>query len=250
MGLSIRWRQLVAAPLAALALGAWISKEEAFKDLPLGKKISNPLPIGKVHVPLPEGDWVVIGRSVAETGARGGALTSGGTMGILLLGDIVQGKLRGYTSISTTLEYPRGSQWAKPKDCGRTDILLARNEELPQVYSFLCWTINHYSMRFNPTAASVAEASRYFKDNGISFPDTMVGVKFIVSVGAKYLSVTYHGNPEFEGIAPSRNSDWAQNDWHKSRIHRFPDKARYAEKTKAWATGWREKIRADFDKEP
>ena len=62
MRLPIRWRQLVAAPLAALALGAWISKEDAFKDLPLGKKVSNPFPIGKVHVPLPEGEWVVAGR--------------------------------------------------------------------------------------------------------------------------------------------------------------------------------------------
>lgn len=250
MRLSIRWRQLVAAPLAALALGAWISKEDTFKDMPLGKKVSNPLPIGKVHVPLPEGDWVVIGRNVTETGATGGAMTAGGTMGTLMLGDIVGGKLRGYVLIYTTLEYPRGNKWTKPKDCSRTDTLLVRNEELPQVHSFFCWTINHYSMRFNPKVPSVAEASQYFKDNNVSFPDTMLGVKFIISVGIKHHRVTYHWNPEFEGIAPSKNSVWAQNDWHKSRIHQFPDKAQYAEKTKIWATGWREKIKADFDKEP
>lgn len=250
MRLSIRWRQLLAAPLAALALGAWISKEEAFRDLPLGRKVPNPLPIGKVHVPLPEGEWVVIGRNVGQTGATGGARTAGGTMGTLLLGDIVGGKLRGYTFISTTLEYPQGNKWAKPKDCSRTDTLLVRNEDLPQVYSFLCWTINHYSMRFSPTVSSVAEASRYFKDNGVAFPDTMLGARFIMSVGVKYLSVTYHWNPEFEGIAPSRNSDWAQNDWHKSRIHRFSDKAQYAEKTKAWADAWREKVKASFAQEP
>ena len=250
MGRLIRWRQLAAAPLIALALGAWTSKEEAFKDLPVGKKVSNPLPIGKMHVPLPEGDWVVLGRGVSEAGSTGGKATAEGTMLTLRLGNIVGGKLRGYVHLYATLEYPRVSKWTKSKDCSRTDIHLVQNEELPQVHSFFCWTVNHYAMSFNPKESSSMEASRYFKDNNVSFPDTMLGVKYIMAVGPKYLAATYHHNPEFEGIAPSRNSKWDQNDWHKSRIHQFPDKAQYVEKTKTWAAGWREKVKADFAKEP
>ncbi len=250
MGRSIRWRQLAAAPLAALALGAWTSKEEAFKALPIGKMVANPLPIGKAHVPLPEGEWVVLGRGVSEAGATGAAHTTGGTMLTLRLGDIVGGKLRGYVHIYTTLEYPRVSKWAKSKECGRTDILLVENEELPQVHSFFCWTVNHYAMSFNPKESSSMEASRYFKDNNVSFPDTMLGVKYVMAVGPKYLAATYYRDPEFEGIARSGNAGWKQNDWHKSRVHQFPDRVQYVEKTKAWAAGWREKVKAEFAREP
>lgn len=251
MRLSIRWRQLVAAPLAALALGAWISKEDAFKDLPLGKEVSNPLSIGKVHVPLPEGEWVVVGRHTSETGATGGAHTAGGVMGTLALADILDGKLRGYIRIYTTLEYPTSPRWTKPAECSRGNMLFVQNEELPEVYSFFCWSLNHSTMHFDPkTGNDVKETSEFFKAKNVGFPDTMLAATFYMSIGAKYLRVKYYKNPEIEGIPPSQNAIWNKNDWHKSRIHQFPDKARYAEKMKIWATGWREKVKADFDKEP
>ena len=228
-------------PLMAFALGGWVSKEEAFKDLPLGKKVSNPFPIGDVLVPLPEGEWVVAGRAVTASKGTGKAMAS------IALFDVQNGILRRYIWIYTNLEQS-GSHWTKSSECDRKNIFHVQNEELPQVYSHFCWTINHYRMHFDPKDSSpaVIEMSQYIRDNNIKFSNTMLGTGFYMAVGPKYLETKYYLNPEAEGISPSKNTSWDGNDWHVSRVHLSPDKLQYAEKMKAWAAEWREKIKNGF----
>jgi len=229
----------------AVALGGWVSKEEAFKDLPIGKKVSGQFAIGDVQVPLPDGQWVVAGRGVYAAERSGGS--AGPTMAQVALFDVQNGTLRRQIWIRVSLE--QGSRWVKSKECDRKNIFHVQSEELPQVYSYFCWTVNHYRMHFDPkTAGAVSEASKYMQDNSIKFPDTMLAATFYMSVDPMYLEARYYFNPETEGISPSKNPAWDGNDWHVSRIHQFPDKLLYAEKTKAWAADWREKVKKGFHK--
>jgi hypothetical protein len=223
-----------------------VSKEDAFKDFPVGKKVSGQFAIGDVQVPLPEGDWVMAGRGVYAAKTSGN--NAGPTMAQVALFDAQNATLRRYIWIQTSLEQG-GLSWVKPKDCDRKNVFHVQSEELPQVYSQFCWVINHLRVHFDPkSGGAVAEASQYMRDNSINFPDTMLATIFYMSVGPKYLQIAYSLNPEVDGISPSKNSAWDGNDWHISRLHRFPDKQQYAEKTKAWATEWKEKVKQGFHK--
>lgn len=253
MRLSIRWRQLVAAPLAALALGAWISKEDAFKDLPLGKKVSNPLSIGKIHVPLPEGEWVVAGRRVGQARAVGAGTHNDETMADVILVDIADGTLRGLISIYTVLDYGKLRRWSKTDFCKNENLFYRQEDEIPGLHSYFCWGVTHHRMGGSANFAGrdhIKERTEFLASKNVAMPAVMMAAEFHIASGPKLLNVVYRRNPDLKKIPPSQTGEGRTSDWHKSRIHQFPDKAQYAEKMKIWATGWREKVKADFDKEP
>jgi hypothetical protein len=206
-----RMGRILWVPLMALALGGWVSKEDAFKGLPLGKKVSNPFSIGEVQVPLPEGEWVVAGRAVYAA-KQTGAGTGGPGMAHIALFDVQNGILRRQVWVRTSLE-TGVSRWVKPKDCDRKNVFHIQSEELPQVHSQFCWVINHHRMHFDPKGeGATLEASQYLRDNGIKFPNTMLTTTFYMSVGPKYFEARYYLNPEAEGISPSKNTSWDEND--------------------------------------
>lgn len=251
MNRSIRWRQLVAAPLIALALGGWVSKDEAFKDLPLGKKVSNPFSIGDVQVPLPEGEWVVAGRRVSESTASGAAFTTSATLASVILVDVAEKKMRSAIMITTPLDYGTTARWNKARECSRQDMLFSANDELPQIYSHFCWWTNHRRFSFDGEWAKrdhIKEMMSGFAANGIPLPGNTLTTGFEMAVGQKYIYLTYDRNPEIEDISRSRNIGWSESDWHKNRIHEFPDKLQYVEKMKAWAAEWKEKVKQGFHK--
>lgn len=236
-------------PLIVIFLGGWISKDDAFKNYPLGAKASNPFRIGDVSVPLPPGDWVIAGRRVYDSNVRGPSFSNNTTMAHIILVDVFEKKLRGTISIITPLEYGTTSSWTKSNDCARDDMLHRGNDELPQIYSHFCWRINHRRFSFDGEAAkwdSIKEMIAGFQSNGIALPGNTLTAGFIMAVGRNYLSVAYDRNPEIDGIARSREVAWSTSDWHKDRIHQFPDKQQYADKMKAWAMGWKEKIKEGF----
>jgi len=92
------------------------------------------------------------------------------------------------------------------------------------------------------------QALRSLELSEIRLPGTMIAVEYYRSAinPGNNLRVFYYFNPEFDGFSPSANSNWSQNDWHKSFIDRDAEKVAYISELKSWAITMAPSVDAGF----
>lgn len=73
---------------------------------------------------------------------------------------------------------------------------------------------------------------------GITFPQDMMQVSFLHSETWGTLRVQYMFNPELEGLKGTEAGAITDTDWAPNNISKFPEKARYAAKLKAWGEAY------------
>jgi ankyrin repeat protein len=233
--------QLLLLTAFIVFLTSGVTADLLIKTNPIGKVYSNSIQLSNKIIPLPEGEWKVIGR-----GATGDA----NYFEIILLKESEKtGKMP--SSIIITTDSPTNTYhgYTACAYCGRKDVhyIVVKNNTEGRAQD--CWLINHYIMSMNASRPAVKEAYDYFLSNKITIPKVLVQSfhHFTSAHSSKYLEVAYFSNPEVEGFEPSIDSNWSTSEWHPLRINNDPKKMAYIERLKTEGAIIHEKIRQGFE---
>jgi len=255
------------APLSLAVLAAGLIAGCALDDgrelslsleLPLsGTRVADGFPIGGKRIPLPPGEWIVIGTGIEKDGERGFH-----TLNMLAL--IEKNQLLAATEISTNIPIPKAGDGGKPKD-GRGEGWLTHQGCVRDDMHFLnvtanirlgeqdCWWVNHW--RMHRTGLGAAEhwkkAQKYLAENKIKAPLDMIGVTYRLANQDHYVTVTY-----FLSQRPSDFDDqndvhwsiasWETSVWHPDQVKKDPKRRQHIDKVIAWGKSWYPQIRQIF----
>ena len=167
----------------------------------IGKTYSEVFVLEDKSIPLPEGEWKVVGVGAAmekfseinlikETNER------------RLAGAII---IRSDTSLNDFVGYWENKYVNRPDLHFKCVIRNSVQEGLD------LWVINHYLMNWTPKRKAAKEFYQYLLDNKIERPKLMIQSYHEITgktLKNKYLRVEYYYNPEIEGfVIPLRFQD-------------------------------------------
>lgn len=228
-------------------------------ELPLsGVRVVDAFSVGGKQVPLPPGEWTVIGTAIEKDGARGFHTSS-------MLALIQKNQLVAAAEISTNIPIPKASRDGKPKSgegegwpthqgCVRDDTHFLKVNANIRLGEQDCWWVNHWRMHRSGFAASEhwKKAQKYLAENKIRAPLDMIGVTYRRANKDHYLTVNYFLSPK-----PSDSDDqndvhwsiasWETSVWHPDLVKKDPKKAAYIKDVIAWGESWHPKIKGLFD---
>lgn len=193
-------RLLVVAASCVVALGA-----TAFAAEP-GRTVSSRVEILGRQVPLPAGDWTVVGRGTNTlTSGNPGAF---GTIENAILARRSQGRVDALVEINVN-RLPVGGGWGVAGDCARTDGLAA--------VAFYKTPVDGFCMFVVPTAVGDPSAPgpaawtavRPLLQEGGSPSPVWLTLGFRVSDRRDVLDVRYHLDPRLLGFRAMPEKDWA-----------------------------------------
>lgn len=198
----------------------------------------------KTHVPLPEGDWLVVAKDFERTKVSNVRLFR---TRLVQVSDRV---LKGYIYIVANDEFPN-SGWTVPGYCTRKDTFFKEPDDtrgFGDDRGFNCVAINHVQMTSGANAsAAVKQFYDWVWNNTTGMPTTLIASIYEISDGKRYVEVMYHRNPEAEGFAPPRDSSWRSSDWHKDRLRGDARKLAYMNAVKQWTMDWKPLVEAGFN---
>ncbi len=225
-------------------------------ELPLvGTRISEAYAVGAKKVPLPPGDWTVIGTQIEKDGARGFHTTS-------MLAQIKNNQLQAAVEIAINLPIPKSTGNGKPKSdagegwpthqgCLREDIHFLKVAANVRLGEQDCWWVNHWRMHRIGLAASEhwKKSVKYLTDNKIFAPLDMIGVTYRLADKEHYLTVTYFVNPGFSNFESKNDVNWSiaaweTSVWHPDQVKKDPKKSKYINDIIAWGKSWHPKVKS------
>ncbi len=191
-------------------------------------------------VPLPEGEWKVIGRATHGYNKA--------YFKIVLL-KVTEGKEMEAIIVNTDTLQNEYNGYVRDKRCDRKDVLHFEVKNNNYQGAQDCWIINHIKMSVDPKHPAIQEAFDYLLLNKISVP-TIAILTYHRFTGkytnSKFMTVWHYVNPEVEGFDPPTMADWSTSDWHPLQIHKYPKKVEYIERLKKEGAIMHEKIREGF----
>lgn len=226
--------------------------------IPPGIRETNP--VGKVYrdsiqlwgrtIPLPEGEWKVIGRGAPSKNGKNIYIAEQDIyFNIILLKESETKKVHSLLYITTESMTNNASGYTPIEYLKRKDVhhvVVKNNENLGAQDG---WLINHYLMAIDFKSPAAQEAYSYLLSNKITIPKIMIQT-FHHFTGKyqknRYLDVGYFSNPEIEGFESPNETNWGTSEWHPLRIDNDPKKKAYIERLKEEGAIMHEKIRAGF----
>lgn len=207
--------------------------------------------IGEVHtesfsaagktIPLPQGKWVVTGSDIRDNNLGDAGLR---TVLVNFNNDAVKGMVLLRTNLVPGFHFGANG-YVKAKKCNRTDILFLKTFENERSGKQDCWGINHTGFTFDvkQTKEEWEETRQYILREQAEYPENFVCVYYRFATDNDYVDVYYYRNPELDGMTPSKNRNWSQNDWNKNYINSHPNKLKYVENLKAWGRAWYPRVK-------
>ncbi len=183
---------------------------------------------GSPQVPLPPGDWKLVGLDETRSASTNIRLVTG------VLAQGANGVFSGAV-IFTVPDSPSRGGWARLPLCDRKAI--PANFSLPATSesSYDCLTIEPINVVRSPTSGkSIAQLFDYIEASKLKKPASNLSVTFGLASGGTYLVAAYLFNPDLEKIAPVSSASW-----HLDRYKEDPKRAAYIDRLKAWAQQWR-----------
>lgn len=208
---------------------------------PIGKTFRDNIQLGNKTIPLPEGEWKVIGRS-KEYGDDKYFI-------VILINEIKDNILHDLVYIKVDTPQNKYTGYKVSKYCQRNDVLYVNAYKNVPLGHHDCWLINHYRLSFSAKNEATKQAHNYLKDRNIITPNYMIqSWHFLTGKygGSKYAVVHYFYNPEYEGFDPAPPGDWATSPWHVLHINSDPNKVKYIEKIKKEGESLHNKFRVGF----
>lgn len=213
----------------------------------IGAKFSSVMTLGPRQVPLPPGEWTLIGKD-NYTSTGGDGATTQLIRVFLAQGDENARVLKGYIVARTNLAAGGRGGWTRTSDCDRVDMLFNQSDKNYNTRDEECLYINHITMTLgNNPDKYFRQAYDYMDSHAIRRPTTAVSVNFSLVKGTDFLHASYRFNPELDGFAPSKTMTWRENDWHKDMITSDPKKVAWVEDKKKWAFEWMKQVKAGMD---
>jgi hypothetical protein len=212
-----------------------------------GAAISGSFRIANMAFVLPNGEWRLLARQDSQsTGGHAGIPVP---MLTAYLADIRNGRLHRAVFVHANVQQnPRadsGGRWTD-EPCKRSDVLF-KNDIKYSFFDINCTMLNHLVFARTTTNVLANEARKQLAALGASYPGTMIAAQFTRFNPRWFMQIWYYFNPEIDGFAPSRDSSWANNDWHKDLIDQDPRKVAYVEELKQWSTAMGPWIVAGFE---
>ncbi|MDA1090545.1 MAG: hypothetical protein O3A85_09565 [Proteobacteria bacterium] len=200
-------------------------------------------------IPLPAGDWTVIGSQIIKDDERGYHVAH---MLARIEGNTLHSAIEVYTNLAITKTADiddAGKGWLTYRSCSRDDMHYLKVYSNTRLGKQDCWLVNHWRMSGNLTQEHWIEARKYFSDNKIIAPLDMVAATFRFANERDYLTATYFFNPEKSGF--SGNNDvyweigtWKTSVWHPDNVKGDDKKINYISALISWGTQWHEKLKA------
>ena len=213
-----------------------------FAQYQLGQTVESIFNFGHIQVPLPEGQWKIVGiRDYLNNQATRHA------QAFLVL----EGKSTYKTLlyVTTAMDFNTNG-YVVAKECERKDVhhvvKLANYSGREQN----CWWVNHiaaYISDKNLKKKHYAALDKYLKTRGIKQPKNIVSVNYRVADISNFANIRFYFNPDAEDITPSNEAAWSTSDWHRDKIKQFPEKVIFVGRLKEWGANWHPKIVAGFN---
>lgn len=209
------------------------------KDNHLGKKYSGSITVENKTVPLPDGEWIVVGRGYGDSY----------DYGEVLLAQVSARRIAKCIIIRSDASTNSFSGYRAAEDAQRTDLyhVVVKSNTTGEPLDF--WYVSHYIMSVTPKREAVKQFFEYCKVNSITMPKLFIRSRHtLTGVGMKhkYLNVEYYYNPDVEGFDTSKEDNWGTSSWHYLRIKDDPKKVSYMEKIKRDNEMMHEKLRDGF----
>lgn len=224
---------LAAAAQMAHAQPKWIQ----------GQTYSGNIDIGGVQVPLPPGDWEVLGSSSTAarfSGLGHNTMADPGASVIVALGQYANSRLRAYTVMNYNARaMSDGWTVGDEKQCQRELIHMARVFSDRQMAKS-CGYVNHSVFVLNENSAPWWRQSvEYVKQKDVKLPDVTLLSGVVVSNRANFVAVAYHFSPQAAGFGRPKQKSWSQSDWNLENVAQDSKRQAFVQSI----IGWTEKSR-------
>lgn len=250
---------LIAALAAGLTVGCAADVERDLPvslELPLaGAQFSETFSVSGKQIPLPPGEWTVIGTQIEKDGTRGFHATH-------MLAQVKDGRLLAAVEVATNIPIPKAAAdgtprrdrdegWPTHQGCVRDDIHFLKVKTNVRLGDQDCWWVNHW--RMHRTGAALSEhwrkSVKYLADNKIAAPLDMIGVTYRLADKQHYLTVTYFLSPQSFACECSNNdihwsiASWDSSVWHPDQVKKDSRKVKYLQDVIAWGESWYPKFK-------
>lgn len=207
------------------------------KENPINKTYQGAINLQNMELPLPEGEWSVIGCSYAFDQKYIEIVLLNKTN--LELIDIIRNSFE-----NNSYEY-FPSKYLERDNLHYKEV--KNNMGLDQDG----WLINHVRLAHgSDDRPAEKEAYSYLVKNGYSIPGNHISIYHRFTGGMlhpeKYFSYNYYINPEKDGFAPPEESSWGSSDWNPGKYNNDPAKVEYIEKLKIFGAKQHENLKLAF----
>lgn len=211
---------------------------------PVGKVYRDSIQLWGRNIPLPEGEWKVIGR-----GGFSNNLEDEMFFDIMLLKESKTKTVHTFLLISTESMKNLSIGYQSEKFLKDVHHIVVKNNVTGGGHD--SWLINHSLLSdLHPeNLPALREAFDYLRSNQITMPNIMIRTVHHFTgkyQKNKYLDVVYLLNPEIEGFESLNETNWGTSEWHPLRIDNDPQKKAYIERLKEEGAIMHEKIRVGF----
>jgi hypothetical protein len=241
----MRGGRTIGAALAALVL-SWAADAET---LTVGQTYRGSVQLtdvmGGVYLPLPAGEWRLIG--LTNTRSRLGEVAMLG--GRLVATDLdARKRPRALISFGVATEASING-WKRPEFCEDKKLHYVEPKDVRESRSggeIRCWGIIAQSMHPSANAGQyVRDAYDWIGKNTSGVPLTMLRVTYVRASGPKYLVAEYMFNPESVSLPR-----WSKTLWDPARIVANSDQEKYIATLKRFGIEWRPKFEQGFSGKP
>lgn len=209
---------------------------------PLGKTYRDSINFRNMDLPLPEGEWKVIGRGYSNDN----------NYVELILGKEIGNKLHCLIYIERDSLSNSFSGYIPNKTLKRKNMLHVVSYANQRCEAQEGWAINHIRLSFGEKISQAnKETHKYIIDNKLVMPGNFISTYHYfkgANIKKKLLKYIIYVNPEVEGFAPPTNAEWASSDWNALRINSDPSKVAYIGKLKEDGMVFHQKLKQAFGK--
>jgi len=218
----------------------------------VGKVYKGSIQLQSLDIPLPEGEWLVIGSGNKETTVTGGRSNDAtdDQFQVVLLKKSDLGQVIGLLFISTDMMGNKLIGYSPGIVFNRTDVhhVVVNNNDNLGAHD--CWLINHSIVpKISKNTVAKKEAFKYFESNKIVIPKIMIE-SYHHFTGKynknKLLDYSYLINPEIDGFDSPKDTDWSTCEWNLLQINKDHKKVEYIEKLKVEGAAMHEKLHKAF----
>lgn len=212
------------------------------KSNPIGKLYVGSIDLGDMNLPLPDGEWKIVGRGYSN---------KNNFFEVYLEKDIGNKPLSIILIRRETLSIKPYGYYAD-EYLTRDDIHHVVSNKNIAGGAQDGWIINHIRFGFgshDPKADK--ELYRHIRDNKLVIPGNFI-LTYHHFTGAlrisKFLDYYIYVNPEAEGFDPPNNANWSSSDWNPAKINNDSKKVEYIERLKKEGAVFHKELKAAFGK--
>lgn len=220
MGLTAALVGMMSWMMSSAALAESITDQLKLESVHTGK-----IRLGRAHIPLPDGEWVITSLHEYKNDQKT-------VLATVVLASFSDQQLAGYIVLDVNADLG-SSGWVPHQFCRRSDVYFIQ-KDIDHQNDQACWGVNHYvfekTSTYKPTQGKNIQA--YMAGRGQPMPGTMIGAIFRFANRSNFLTYQFYTNPVLHGL-PDESGKWADSSWHKELVGASPKKVELLESVKA-----------------